>query len=246
MEELADRRETTKNEHSIANCGIKDIFVVIGFEVGLEYLLYHLLRSLLIKHPIITIVIDCTFRFGILYLWVVKHKKVRFSELGFASDRKRIGLGILVGISVLSFYYLILRASMYPAERVEFKFLCNIRHFSILLLWMVIVGLGPFFEEIYYRGFIYQVLRQKWGISRALILQSIFFASMHIPKGTPPSLHFIRGIDFLKILFLGIIFTLLFQKTKSLWTSISTHSTYNLLNTLLYLILHFAQNSPPT
>jgi len=163
MEDQADRQETTKNEHSIANCGIKDIGVVVGLEIGLEFLLYPFLRPLL-KNLVITGAIDCSLRFGILYLWVIKHRGVNFSELGFSSARRRIGLGVLVGASVLFFYYLILGASMYPAAQLDFRFLHSnvIRLLPVLLLWMVPIVLCQELVDKFGGNLVIYLLNQSW------------------------------------------------------------------------------------
>jgi len=174
------------------------------------------------------------YQFGIIYLWVVKHKRVRFSELGFPKgQRKRICLGVAIGILLFIFMGLIFGVPGFP---VIFKsgYAFDAHFFAILFLQIIVyVVIGPPVEEIFYRGFMYQVLRQNWGITLALILISLHFGVMHLPGFIPSSLYYRGFVRFAQFFLIGIVFNILFQGTKNLWTPISAHSTYNLLVTFL-------------
>ncbi|MEK6528126.1 MAG: type II CAAX endopeptidase family protein [Nitrospirota bacterium] len=86
-----------------------------------------------------------------------------------------------------------------------------------IIAMVIISGLifAPIGEEILFRGVIYTAIKERLGFVTALILQSALFSVMH---GSNIAIPFL----------LGIVFALLYEKTKSLYPSISVHFFYNL------------------
>ena len=84
-----------------------------------------------------------------------------------------------------------------------------------LLLGTVI---GPIFEEIFFRGFCYPVLRNRWGKFWAMALSATFFAGIH---GS--------GFVFWPIFVLGVALAYLYEKRRSLIASVTLHIVHNTL-----------------
>jgi membrane protease YdiL (CAAX protease family) len=86
---------------------------------------------------------------------------------------------------------------------------------------MVIV-IAPFVEELFFRGFFYRSLRTRYPIVVAALIDGLIFGLIHFS---------FDGADGLLILpplaFLGIIFCLVYEKTKSLWAVIGMHAFNN-------------------
>jgi uncharacterized protein len=86
---------------------------------------------------------------------------------------------------------------------------------------MVIV-VAPFVEEVFFRGFFYRALRTRWPIAVAALVNGVVFGVIHFN---------FEGADALLILpplaFLGVIFCLVYEKTKSLWSVIGMHAFNN-------------------
>jgi membrane protease YdiL (CAAX protease family) len=82
---------------------------------------------------------------------------------------------------------------------------------------MVIV-VAPFVEELFFRGFFYRALRTRYPIVLAALTDGLIFGLIHFG---------FDGADGLLILpplaFLGIIFCLVYEKTKSLWAVVGMH-----------------------
>jgi len=86
---------------------------------------------------------------------------------------------------------------------------------------MVIV-VAPFVEELFFRGFFYRALRTRYPIVLAALVDGVIFGLIHFG---------FDGADGLLILpplaFLGIIFCLVYEKTKSLWPVVGMHAFNN-------------------
>lgn len=86
---------------------------------------------------------------------------------------------------------------------------------------MVIV-IAPFVEELFFRGFFYRALRTRHSIAIAALVDGVIFGLIHFS---------FEGADGLLILpplvFLGVIFCLVYERTKSLWAVIGMHAFNN-------------------
>ena len=98
---------------------------------------------------------------------------------------------------------------------------------SPLVLTLVVsiaLVVAPLFEEVFFRGFAYPALKQRWGTTRALLLVSGAFAGIHF---------YIPGLAPLFVLALG--FTLAYEYTGSLLAPITMHVLFNTTNLILLL-----------
>ncbi|MCS5422471.1 MULTISPECIES: CPBP family intramembrane glutamic endopeptidase [Psychrilyobacter] len=86
----------------------------------------------------------------------------------------------------------------------------------------IIVLIGPFFEELFFRGVIFQVFNNNSYLT-IILISSILFALAH---GAPGIIFLISGSAF----YFGYIYV----KTKSLWNSIFIHIINNLTGTFLF------------
>jgi membrane protease YdiL (CAAX protease family) len=97
--------------------------------------------------------------------------------------------------------------------------------FAILVLASV---LAPIFEEVFFRGVLYNALRARLSIAIATLVSAFAFAIVHpqLPAG------------FLPIFGIGVVFAILFETRRSLVPSMVAHSLNNTLM-LLFTILAF-------
>ncbi len=77
---------------------------------------------------------------------------------------------------------------------------------------------APLGEELFFRGFLYRAMRQRWGVRWALLATSLLFAFIH----SSPS-------AFLPYAALGLAFGLVYEWVGSLWASITLHALWNLV-----------------
>ena len=77
-------------------------------------------------------------------------------------------------------------------------------------------GVVPVAEEVFFRGFLYQGLRARWGVLWAVVASSLVFAAVHmIPSVLLP------------ILLMSLLMTWVYERSGSLWTSILLHASIN-------------------
>lgn len=80
---------------------------------------------------------------------------------------------------------------------------------------LLMVVLAPVVEEIIFRGFVYRMLREQWGVWVSVAASSVFFSLLH------------HGLIVSPQLVGGIIFALAYEWTKSLWVPIALHMGAN-------------------
>jgi membrane protease YdiL (CAAX protease family) len=83
---------------------------------------------------------------------------------------------------------------------------------------------AAFFEELLFRGVLYNVLRRYFGKWPGAMLAAVFFAAMH-PPGSP----------YLGLFVLAMILTWLYERTGRLVSSMALHATNNLITLLVAL-----------
>ena len=83
---------------------------------------------------------------------------------------------------------------------------------------LMIVVIGPFTEEVFFRGFIFPALRTRLGLGWALAASGAIFAVFHVdPKVMLP------------IFVTGVMLAWLYHKTGSIWPPLVAHALQNAL-----------------
>ena len=98
------------------------------------------------------------------------------------------------------------------------------------LLWVAVVVVAPLIEELFFRGFLFEGLRDSWvGPVGAVLVTSLAWAAIHVQYGM---------LQIAIIGTLGILLGIAKLKTRSLYIPIAMHTFNNLLAMLatsLYL-----------
>ncbi len=93
------------------------------------------------------------------------------------------------------------------------------------LLWIAVVLVGPAFEEMFFRGFLFEGFRQsRVSAAGAIALTSFAWAILHIQYD-------LVGMG--EILVMGIIMGIVRLKTGSLWSTFIIHALNNFVALLL-------------
>jgi membrane protease YdiL (CAAX protease family) len=77
------------------------------------------------------------------------------------------------------------------------------------------IGIAPWVEEFIFRGLMFRAMLPQWGMGRAVIASSAFFAVLHSPLVWP------------MVFCLGALNALVFVRTRSLLPCIVLHASYN-------------------
>lgn len=84
--------------------------------------------------------------------------------------------------------------------------------YSVILACVI----GPFLEEIFFRGFCYPAFKKRWGVGWGLVLSAAFFGLIHQ-----------NAFAFLPIFVLGLSLAYLYEKRGTLLPSIVLHVVHN-------------------
>jgi membrane protease YdiL (CAAX protease family) len=107
---------------------------------------------------------------------------------------------------------------------------------KIIILWVLFSLINPFFEQIYWRGFLLENTFNTKTIS--IIYSTILFALSHL---------FIWGIfsygnrnifTIISLIIMGTVWCIVKYKTKSLWWNIISHIMVDLFNLSVFVFLN--------
>jgi len=89
---------------------------------------------------------------------------------------------------------------------------------------------APFFEELTFRGFIFNALRRYMPVWVAVALSAIVFGFSHWQPGNSGAI--------VPLAAGGAVLALVYYRTGSLIASMLTHATFNLFTVVLVLVFH--------
>jgi membrane protease YdiL (CAAX protease family) len=86
--------------------------------------------------------------------------------------------------------------------------------------WLLLAGIvvAPVVEELFFRGFLYAGLAQRYSWRKAAVISSALFALIHL-----------QPLAIVPIFLLGYLFAYLYERSKSIWPAILMHVTTNAL-----------------
>ena len=159
------------------------------------------------------------------YGWEILGLKKTSSRWYLASGCATLIVIPLTSIVILLVYFVF----GIPLENPQLDFLLPEELSSTeILLMLVMVGFAaPFGEELLFRGVLYTMFKERWGIWPGVLLSSLIFGVFHgnLAVGLTGFL-------------LGILAAIVFEFSHSLWTAILVHVINNSLKIgLLYLLI---------
>ena len=161
----------------------------------------------------------------VVYRLAINKYGVGWDVLGFRRPRTRrnvlLVLGTVIGSFILIGIYGVLVTQLDIDILIPEPVPEELRGGGIMrraLTAIAIAGFVPFVEEIFFRGFLFQGLASKYGIIWGAALSSILFALAHVVIGT-----------MIPIFLIGLLFSLLYARTGSIWMPMSAHATFNLV-----------------
>lgn len=96
----------------------------------------------------------------------------------------------------------------------------------IILLTAIVVTAGPVAEELFFRGFIYKLMRTRYSFFAAAVFSSVCFA---VPHGQPQLV--------LPIAVLGFALCYAYEKTQNILAPILFHAAHNFMTLALLTLL---------
>jgi membrane protease YdiL (CAAX protease family) len=123
--------------------------------------------------------------------------------------------GILVCVAINYPYNVINKIHAKPSE---YSVFINYGITSRLYFILLLGAIGPVIEEIYFRLYVYTVIKEEYGIGIGIFVSSFIFMVFHGFK-----------VDILYLFIPGVIYALAYEKTKTIWSSIVVHGFNNLI-----------------
>ena len=165
----------------------------------------------------------------IIFAW----RRIPWSALGFGKfDWGTLGIGcglLVVSYGFIFIHNLILMVLGYDTQGDEI-----IKLFELLEnpVWFFLVGavLAPLVEEIFFRGFLFQGFRARYGWVTSMLLSSAIFGIAHLD---PASL--------IPTFILGNLLAYLYHRTNSVWPGVIVHV---LVNTFGLAFVYFVSQHP--
>jgi hypothetical protein len=139
-------------------------------------------------------------------------------------------VGTLIAIPIVSLVTILVYFTLgQPLENPQLDFLLpeGISAFDALAMLFLAGFAAPFGEELLFRGILYSMFRERWGIWIGVLVSSFLFGLIHgnLAVGLTGFL-------------LGILTAIVFEYSKSLWTAVLVHTLNNSIKiVLLYLLV---------
>jgi len=165
-------------------------------------------------------------------LWAFGVRRGGWRSLGLRGFKAQRGCGLAMGVLPASFTFNILYAVIvivilrlpYKPQAILPLFGGGLPGFVAALFTVVVIA--PLAEEAFFRGFVFAGLRPRLGVVGAALVSAAVFGAVHLSLGT-----------FLPVAFLGLLLTLLYEATGSLYPSIIAHACNNGFGLLLAYLL---------
>lgn len=164
-----------------------------------------------------------------IFAWRGIHwKHLKFSKFDWGT--LSIGCGLLVG----SYVIIIVHNALLFLLGVDTQGENIVELFAELdsPVWFFIVGaiFAPLVEEIFFRGFLFQGFRERYGGVTAMLLSAAIFATAHLDL-----------VVLIPTFILGCLLAYVFHRSNSIWPSIILHF---LVNSFGLLGAYFVSNYP--
>lgn len=151
----------------------------------------------------------------LIFAW----KGIHWRHLGFGRfNWNTLGLGC--GLLIASYILILLHNALLLALGVDVQGDEIARIFGALksAVWFLIAGVffAPIVEEIFFRGFLFQGFRQKYGWVSAALLSSLIFAAAHLDP-----------VAIIPTFILGIVLAYVYHRSNSVWPGVILHFLVN-------------------
>ena len=205
-------------------------------ETGLAVIFPAIRTQATLRSSINTTILDFMVIFFIFYFVIIQRKQ-KLIDLGLSCKNffKNIVYGIAGYLAAIPTLILVLVAVMGivtifkyqpPPQPVLELFVQEKKIPALVYISLFVAIFGPIAEEIFFRGFMYNAIKAKFGVKKGLFLSSFLFAAFHM-----------HLVGFLPIMLLGLLLAYLYEKTGSLIASITVHIIHNSLMIVLIFLM---------
>jgi membrane protease YdiL (CAAX protease family) len=160
---------------------------------------------------------------------ILAWRRIPWSSLGFGRFHWST-LGIGCGLLVASYGIILIHNMILMSLGIETQGDEIYRLFELLdtPAWFFFVGavLAPLVEEIFFRGFLFQGFRAKYGWASGMLLSSAIFAIAHLDP-----------VSLLPTFILGNLLAYLYHRSNSVWPGVILHVLVNTFGLIAVYVL---------
>ena len=165
----------------------------------------------------ILLIVQLTFLMPVIIIFA--YRKIPWRVLGFGKfDWGTLGIGC--GLLIASYAMILVHNSILMLFGVETQGEEITQLFAMLdsPVWFIVVGalFAPFVEEIFFRGFLFQGIRARYGWIPGMLISSVIFAFAHLDP-----------VALFPTFLLGCVLAFLYQRSNSLWPPVFLHVLVN-------------------
>jgi len=178
---------------------------------------------------------------GALYLFL-RLRRVSWRAIGWRKPRwSDLGWGLsFLPLYYLSYLVVVMAVQVFvphlntsQAQQIGFEGAHGAA--DLIVVFISLVLLPPFVEELAVRGFLYTSLKKSMPKVAAVITTSAIFASAHLQAGSGAPLLWIAFID---TFVLSLFLIYLRDKTNGLWANMTLHASKNLVAFISLVLAH--------
>jgi membrane protease YdiL (CAAX protease family) len=144
-------------------------------------------------------------------------------QFGFRPAPLRFTAGIaFMGIVAFYLFALVYSAIVQPKNPQKIVQDLGADRSTVLLVTgaLVVIVVAPICEELFFRGFVFRVLRVRMGFWAAAVIDGVLFGLVHGVNIVMPVL-----------IVLGVVLCWVFERTGTLFATIAIHATNNMIST---------------
>lgn len=153
--------------------------------------------------------------------------KSSFKTFGFTFDRDTI-LFILIGFFYTLLFFTTITILSQGVNGINLFAMVDEFNPNYFLGILLLIFFSALFEELIFRGILYQALLQRFGKYSPTLILSIFFVLAHIIFN-----HINDPIFIINIFLANLLLSLMYLRTGSLWLPLSFHFFWNLFQALI-------------
>ena len=201
--------------------------IAFFFVIILQSIVIELILPDTLSRPIVFVIsggLDILFGLLILALFVIGTDKEKFISSDWLSLRNRgrdFFIGGLIGCaSVVLGFLVIINIDWSQVAVAPFRVSHLLGSFFMILC-------AAFLEELFFRGYMFRKLLEKFSLITSLLISSVIFGALH---------HMNDGATILSttnVILVGFVMGLMFLKTQNIWLVTGFHAIWNYVQAIL-------------
>jgi membrane protease YdiL (CAAX protease family) len=192
------------------------IFLLALIDVTLLAAAYQRLGNQMAQSAVL-ILVQLTYLLPLIVIFA--YRRIHPKSLGFGTFKWE-ALGMGCGLLIVSYLIIFVHNNILMRLGVDTQGEEIMKLFDSLdsPVWFIIVGVifAPIVEELFFRGFLFQGFRQKYGWSNGILLSSAIFAAAHLDL-----------VALIPTFILGALLAYMYHRTNSVWPGIILHVLIN-------------------